>query len=166
MTNYYMKNVQCDYWSDILECKVKWALGSITTKKASGGDRIPAELFQILKDDTVKLKVKWKWKLLSCVRLFVTQGLHSPGNSPGQNTGVGSLSLLQGIFPTQGSNPGLPHCRWILYQLSHKGRLHKYGRKIRKLSSGHSLEKVSFHSNPKECVSHSAVSDSLLSHGL
>ena len=42
-------------------------------------------------------------------------------NSPGQNTGVGSLSLLQGIFPTQGSNPGLPHCRWILYQLSHKG---------------------------------------------
>ena len=48
-------------------------------------------------------------------------GLHSPWNSPGQNTGVGSLSLLQGIFPTQGSNPGHPHCRQILYQLSHKG---------------------------------------------
>ena len=47
-------------------------------------------------------------------------GLHSPWNSPGQNTGVGSRSLLLGIFPTQGSNPGLPHCRWILYQLSHK----------------------------------------------
>ena len=45
----------------------------------------------------------------------------SPWNSPGQNTGVGSLSLLQGIFPTQGSKPGLPHCGWILYQLSHKG---------------------------------------------
>ena len=44
-----------------------------------------------------------------------------PWDSPGQNTGVGSLSLLQGIFPTEGSNPGLPHCRWILYQLSHKG---------------------------------------------
>ena len=42
-------------------------------------------------------------------------------NSPGKNTGVGSLSLLQGIFPTQGLNPGLPHCRWILYHLSHKG---------------------------------------------
>ena len=42
-------------------------------------------------------------------------------NSPGQNPGVGSLSLLQGIFPTQGSNPGLPHCGQILYQLSHKG---------------------------------------------
>ena len=45
--------------------------------------------------------------------------LHSPWNSPGQNTGVGSLPLLQGIFPIQGSNPGLPHCRQILYQLSH-----------------------------------------------
>ena len=45
----------------------------------------------------------------------------SPWNSPCQNTGVGSLSLLQGIFPTQGSNPGLPYCRQILYQLSHKG---------------------------------------------
>ena len=40
---------------DILECKVKWALGSITIKKASGGDRIPAELFQILKDDAKKV---------------------------------------------------------------------------------------------------------------
>ena len=41
--------------TDILECEVKWALGSITTNKASGGDRIPAELFQILKDDAVKV---------------------------------------------------------------------------------------------------------------
>ena len=42
-------------------------------------------------------------------------------NSPGQNTGVGKDPLLQGIFPTQGSKPGLPHCRRILYQLIHKG---------------------------------------------
>ena len=42
-------------------------------------------------------------------------------NSTGQNPGVGSLCLPQGIFPTQGSNPGLLHCRGILYQLSHKG---------------------------------------------
>ena len=42
-------------------------------------------------------------------------------NSPGQNTGVGSRPLLQGIFPTQGSNPGLLPCRQILYQLSHQG---------------------------------------------
>ena len=48
-------------------------------------------------------------------------GLYNPWKSPGQNTGMGSLSLLQGIFPTQGSNPGLPHCRRILYQLSHQG---------------------------------------------
>ena len=49
-------------------------------------------------------------------------GLYNPCNSPGQNTGVGSLSLLQGIFPTQGLNPGLLHCRRILYQLGHKGK--------------------------------------------
>ena len=48
-------------------------------------------------------------------------GLHSPWNFPGQNTGVGSCTLLQGLFPIQGGNPGLPPCRWILYQLSHKG---------------------------------------------
>ena len=48
-------------------------------------------------------------------------GLFSPWNSLGQNTGVGSFSLLQAIFPTQGWNPGFPHCRQMLYQLSHKG---------------------------------------------
>ena len=48
-------------------------------------------------------------------------GLYSPWNSPCQNAGMVNLSLLQGIFPTQGWNPGLPHCRQILYQLSHKG---------------------------------------------
>ena len=45
-------------------------------------------------------------------------GLYSPWNSPGQNTAVGSRSLFQRIFPTQGSNPGLLHCRRIFYQLS------------------------------------------------
>ena len=43
------------------------------------------------------------------------------GNSPGKNTGVGCHALLQGIFPTRGSNPGLSHCRQILYHLSHQG---------------------------------------------
>ena len=47
--------------------------------------------------------------------------LYSPWNSPGQNIGVCSLSLLQGIFPTQVSSLGLPHYRQSLYQLSHKG---------------------------------------------
>ena len=50
-----------------------------------------------------------------------THGLYIPWNSPGQNTEVGSLSLPQGILLTQGSNPGLWHCRRILYQLSYKG---------------------------------------------
>ena len=44
------------------------------------------------------------------------------GDSLGKNTGVGSLSRVQGIFPTQGLSPGLPHYRWILYHLSHPGR--------------------------------------------
>ena len=48
-------------------------------------------------------------------------GLYSCKNSPGHNTGVGSLSLLQGIFPTQGLNPDLLHCRKILYLLRQKG---------------------------------------------
>ena len=47
--------------------------------------------------------------------------LYSPWNLPGQNTGVGSCSLLQGIFPIWGSSTGFPHCRQILYQLSHQG---------------------------------------------
>ena len=47
----------------------------------------------------------------------------SPWNSPGQNTGAGSFSLFQRIFPTQGLNPGLLHCRQILYQLNHRGSL-------------------------------------------
>ena len=50
-------------------------------------------------------------------------GLYSPWNSLSQNTGVGSLFLVQGIFPTQGSNPGLLHCRQIPYQLSHREAL-------------------------------------------
>ena len=56
-----------------------------------------------------------------CLTLCDPMDCYSPWDSPDQNTGVGSLSLLQGIFPTQGLNPGLPHCRRFLYQLSHKG---------------------------------------------
>ena len=52
---------------NILECEVRWALGSITTNKASGGDGIPAELFQILKDDVVKVLY------LICQQIWKTQ---------------------------------------------------------------------------------------------
>ena len=78
------------------------------------------------------------WKILELMRLcyyliisgkscsvmsdsLQPHGLYNPWNSPGQNTGVGSLSLLQRIFPTQELNQGLLHCRWILYQLSYEG---------------------------------------------
>ena len=50
---------------------------------------------------------------------FQPPGRYSPWNSPGQNAEVSSRSLLQGIFPNKGSNPGLPYCRPIPYQLSH-----------------------------------------------
>ena len=68
--------------------------------------------------------------LFSIVKVKVTQlcptlcdpmdYIYSLWNSPGQNTGVGSLSLLQSFLPTQGSNPGLLHCRQNLHQLNHK----------------------------------------------
>ena len=60
-------------------------------------------------------------KKMKVAQLCLTLRLYSLWNSPGQNAGVGSLSLLQGIFPTQGLNLCLVHCRQILYQLSHKG---------------------------------------------
>ena len=74
----------------------------------------------------VQVKCEVKVKSLSCVQLFVTrwsvahqapQSMEFSSKSPG----VGCHFLLQGIFPTQGLNPGLPHCRQILYQLSYKG---------------------------------------------
>ena len=84
------------------------------------------ELFYIRWLGTTSLRwcASWKMESESCsvVSDFLwPHGLYSPWNSPGQNTEVGSLSLLQGIFPTQGSNAGLPHCSRILYQLSHQG---------------------------------------------
>ena len=69
-------------------------------------------------------EVQW----LSCVRLFATlwaiayQALQSMEFFQAQNTGVGCYFLLQEIFPTHGSNPGLPHCGQMLYHLSHQGR--------------------------------------------
>ena len=65
-------------------------------------------------------------QLLSHIQLFSTlwtvvhQVPLSMGDSPGKNTGVDSRAFLQGISPTQGLNPGLPHCRWILNHLSHQ----------------------------------------------
>ena len=76
--------------------------------------------FYVKKTKCACLKVK---VAQSCPTLFDPMDPipYSPWNSPGQNTGVGSLSLLQGIFPTQRCNQGLLHCGWILYQLSYQG---------------------------------------------
>ena len=65
--------------------------------------------------------IAWVEVAQLCPSPLSPHGLYRLGNSPGQNTRVGSLSILQGIFPIQGSNPGLPHCRQIPYQLSYKG---------------------------------------------
>ena len=71
--------------------------------------------------NSVQIEVKWSASHSVVSDSLQPHGLYSPWNFPGQNTGVGSCSLLQGIFPTQRSNPGLPHCRWVLYQPSHQG---------------------------------------------
>ena len=73
--------------------------------------------------------MKVKVKSLSRAQLFaipwtvVCTKLLRPWDFPGNSTGVGCHFLLQGIFPTQGSNPGLPHCRQTLYHLSHQASL-------------------------------------------
>ena len=81
------------------------------------------ELYELLTYASLLL-FKVKVKLLSRVRLFATPwtvAYEAPPSRdfPGKNTGVGCYFLLQRIFPSQGSNPGLPHCRQTLYPLSH-----------------------------------------------
>ena len=85
---------------------------------------------------TIQMLSKYYLNWLKCVRVLSwaqscltlcepmdcsLPGSSVHGDSPGKNTGVGCHALLQGFFPTQGSNPGLPHCRQILYHLSHQG---------------------------------------------
>ena len=74
---------------------------------------------KILIQDTTRKNLKNI--VLSESLSIVSDSLRPHGILQGRNTGVGSLSLLQGIFPTQGSNSGFPYCRWFLYKLSHKG---------------------------------------------
>ena len=65
--------------------------------------------------------LQYRVKVAQSCPILCNSMVCSPWNFPGQNTGVGSFSLIQGIFPTQGSNPGLLHCMQILYQLRYKG---------------------------------------------
>ena len=82
-----------------------------------------------------------------------------PWNSPGQNTGVGCHSLLQGIFPTKGSNPGLLHCRQMLYHVGHQGSQNHVSPLLRTAPApGFQFSSVQF--------SHSVKFDSLRPHEL
>ena len=88
---------------DILECEVKWALGSITTNKASVGDGIPVELFQILKDDAVKV-------LPICQQIWKTQQWHRTG---------------KGQFSFQSQRKAMPESVQPIIQLHSSHRLVK-----------------------------------------
>ena len=94
-----------------------WRIDWKVTKKGSAAEK---RCFKSSRQETAVVRPWVKVKVAqSCPTLW--HPMDSPWNSPGQNIGMGSLSLLQGIFPTQGLNPGLPHCRQIIYQLSHQG---------------------------------------------
>ena len=80
-------DVITDLEPDILECEVKWALGSITMNKARGGDGIPVELFQILKDDAVKVLHS------ICQQIWKTQILLFGKQQSGHRTGKGQFSF-------------------------------------------------------------------------
>ena len=92
------------------------------------------------RDSELRLGLSMKVKSLSCARLFASPWIVActkllrPWDFQGKSTGAGCHFLLQGIFPTQGSNPGLPHCRQTLYCLSHQGNLNLLNKYILKLS--------------------------------
>ena len=108
----WLTKINCVIISSLMECSL-WSRYSLWCFKANS-----------FNSHTVrKLKSLFLFFLSCSVMSNSLQyhGLYSPWTSPGQNTEVGSLSLLQLLFPTQGLNAGLPHCWQILYQLSHKG---------------------------------------------
>ena len=110
-----------------LEIKMESQINSLETRIEKMQERFNKDLEEIKKSQYIMNNaVKVKVKLLSCVQLFATSWTvalqaPSPMGFPGKNTGVGCHFLLQGIFLTQGSNPGLPHCRQTLQPLSHQG---------------------------------------------
>ena len=107
-------------------------------------------------DEEIRVgKIPWRESESCSVMSDSSQShaLYSPWNSPGQKTGMGSHSLLQGIFPTQGSNPRLPHCRRILYQLSHKGSPRLLEWVAYPFSSGSSQPRIELGSPPLQVES-------------
>ena len=112
-------------WELLVFCRRHISVNTLLSPSSSVSSSTTLSRHQIVKvDNFLKLSLfPWICCSVSCVRFFATpwtvayQAVH--GDSSGKNTGVGCHALLQGIFPTQGSNPGLVHCRWILYCLNH-----------------------------------------------
>ena len=107
-----------------------WKLSRLSGNPANESVWVLASFREERPDDTGRLQynldsgvISWKWreKSFSRVRLFATQYTIWSMEFCSKNTGVSSLTILQGIFQSQVLNPGLPHCRQILYRLSHKG---------------------------------------------
>ena len=101
-------------WYNLVDSQPTMILEEVSVKTS-------IKSFQLVQSDITLCYERESESLLVMSYSLQPCGRYSPWNSPGQNTGAGSLSCLQGIFPTQTSYPGLPHCRRILYQLSHKG---------------------------------------------
>ena len=121
-----VKNLQLFYLPLELLCKSPWWMDTTLLAQTPVTSfmhvRVSPDLhgyIQRRKDQILPSMEAWSESCSVMSDSLQPHGLYSPWNSPGHNTGEGSRSLLQGIFPTQGSNPGFPHCRWILYQLSH-----------------------------------------------
>ena len=112
-----LSRILCISWAqEVFEFNhhdLPWSKGQIWTIDSPGREGILSPVYLIsLPSQKVKMKV------IQSSPTLQLHGLCSLWKSPGQNTSVTSLSLLQGIFPTQGSNSGLAHCKQILYQLS------------------------------------------------
>ena len=112
-----------------LEIKMESQKNSLETRIKKMHERFNKDLEETKQNQYVMNNaiVKVKVKLLSRAQLFATPWIVActkllrPWDFQGKSTGVGCHFLLQGIFPTQGSNPGLSHCRQMLYCLSHQG---------------------------------------------
>jgi len=104
-----MKYIQTEAWGQF-----QFVLQGRQNKIIDRGIMCKPELARAMLNMKIFLQVFSNLQVLHSY--YPTYGLYNPWNSPGHNTGVCIHSLLQGIFPTQGSNPSLPHCRQILYQ--------------------------------------------------
>ena len=108
--------IEAKKWT-LWQCVIQWWFGR-QAKNTLHVCSIPRDVASPLQLSLLEEEVKERASRSVVSNSLRSQGLFSPWKSPGQNTGVGSRSLLQGVLPTQGSNPGLLHCRQILYPLS------------------------------------------------